>query len=78
MIQLLMMKPLQTDYERATQVRRSDNLALEGEREFATTTSKEYRTISASSAGKAKAVRRRTWTKQGWTLFKQIIIPFHA
>ena len=78
MIQLLMMKPLQTDYERATQVRRSDNLALEGEREFATTTSKEYRTISASSAGKAKAVRRRTWTKQGWTLFKQILIPLHA
>ena len=59
------LEAVQTDFERATVVRRSDNLALEGEREFATTASKEYRAISATSAGKAKAVRRRTWTKQG-------------
>ena len=62
---------VQADFERATAVRRSDNLALEGDREFATTTSKEYRAVSATSAGKAKAVRRRTWTKQGRTMFSQ-------
>ena len=65
------LEAVQTDFERATVVRRSDNLALEGDREFATTTSKEYRAISATSAGKAKAVRRRTWTKQGRTMFSQ-------
>ena len=59
---------VRADFERATVVRRSDNLALEGDREFATTTSKEYRAVSA---GKAKAVRRRTWTKQGRTMFSQ-------
>ena len=63
---------VQADFERATVVRRGDNLALEGDRDFATTSSKEYRTISATTAGKAKAVRRRTWTKQGWTAFNQI------
>ena len=57
---------------RPSQFRPGDNLALEGDRELATTTSKEYRAISASGAGRAKAVRRRTWTKQGWTAFNQI------
>ena len=58
------------EFERATVVRRGDNLALEGDRDFATTTSKEYRAVTA---GKARAVRRRTWTKQGGIHSSKII-----
>ena len=64
------------EFERATVVRRGDNLALEGDRDFATTTSKEYRAMSATAAGKARAVRRRTWTKQGGIHSSKIFTQF--